>query len=477
MVVYFLKNFFFLLLLNVLIKPIWVFLIDIPVQNAVGHEAYGIYFTAFNFAYIFSIISDLGLNHYNNIHLADKSIDKEFSISAIFPFKIFITAAYIAIASLAAISVFESPEIRYFVLLTSLFHSFTSILLFLRTYLSSHRKFKHDSVFSVFDKLFSTIILGIVLYVFGGHGITIQQFILIQLISLFFVIFILMYSLRESWSWRIGFSVRDLHWIRDAWPYTALILLMGIYTRIDSTLIQLILDERQAGIYAASFRLLDFLSQFGYLSSVILLPLFSSLKSTPERASSLLSHSSVFMLIIASLISFFMVLYATRICEVLYQSDSINISRIFVIHLIAYPLIVVNFIVGSYITALKYIRFLIIISSVGVLIQLIGNLLLLSKVGLIGAGIVMIATHLWILVAQIFWIIYRHKKFSLFGWESVFIFSFGICALPALMFHRLLAYIMLLIFGMSVAVWIVRRRKLIRPILFDQFFTKFSHRN
>ena len=38
-----------LVLLNAIVKPFWIFAIDRQVQNVVGFEAYGVYFSLFNF--------------------------------------------------------------------------------------------------------------------------------------------------------------------------------------------------------------------------------------------------------------------------------------------------------------------------------------------------------------------------------------------------------------------------------------------
>ena len=55
-----LSGLFWILLLNLLIKPFWILGIETGVQNAVGPEEYGFYFTIFNLAYIFNILLDLG---------------------------------------------------------------------------------------------------------------------------------------------------------------------------------------------------------------------------------------------------------------------------------------------------------------------------------------------------------------------------------------------------------------------------------
>ena len=54
----FLSNLAFLLFLNLLVKPFWIFGIDRAVQNEVGAEVYGSYFALFNFAFILNVFLD-----------------------------------------------------------------------------------------------------------------------------------------------------------------------------------------------------------------------------------------------------------------------------------------------------------------------------------------------------------------------------------------------------------------------------------
>ena len=61
---------FWVLLLNLLVKPFWIFGIEVGVQNAVGVETYGFYFSIFNLAYIFNILLDLGITNFNTRNIA-----------------------------------------------------------------------------------------------------------------------------------------------------------------------------------------------------------------------------------------------------------------------------------------------------------------------------------------------------------------------------------------------------------------------
>ena len=59
-----------LIMLNVIIKPVWIFAIDRQVQNTVGTAGYGSYFALLNFSIIFGFILDWGLTNFFNQQLA-----------------------------------------------------------------------------------------------------------------------------------------------------------------------------------------------------------------------------------------------------------------------------------------------------------------------------------------------------------------------------------------------------------------------
>ena len=76
----FFLNIIFLITVNLLIKPFFIFGIDRTVQNTVGTENYGIYFVLLNFTYLFQIINDFGIQNYNNRQIAQHNqlLDKYF---------------------------------------------------------------------------------------------------------------------------------------------------------------------------------------------------------------------------------------------------------------------------------------------------------------------------------------------------------------------------------------------------------------
>ena len=66
----FITNMLLLVFVNVLIKPFFIFGIDLTVQNRAEPGAYGLYFALLNWTYLFQIINDFGLQNYNTRHVS-----------------------------------------------------------------------------------------------------------------------------------------------------------------------------------------------------------------------------------------------------------------------------------------------------------------------------------------------------------------------------------------------------------------------
>jgi O-antigen/teichoic acid export membrane protein len=97
----FITNLALLLILNLLVKPFWMFGIDRTVQNTVGAEEYGLYFSLFSFSILLNIILDLGITNFNNRSIArNPGIVSEY-FSKIVPLKFVLSFVYAFIVILA----------------------------------------------------------------------------------------------------------------------------------------------------------------------------------------------------------------------------------------------------------------------------------------------------------------------------------------------------------------------------------------
>ena len=68
----FLTNLIILIFLNLLVKPISLFVVDAGFQNALGHAEYGLYFSLLNFSLLFNSLLDFGINNFTTRRVAQQ---------------------------------------------------------------------------------------------------------------------------------------------------------------------------------------------------------------------------------------------------------------------------------------------------------------------------------------------------------------------------------------------------------------------
>ena len=92
----FFKGLSWLIALNLLVKPIWIFFIDRQIQNVVGYEEYGKYFAVLNLSYVLFFLSDAGLSNMLNQKLANNitiNVKQLLQIKFILPIRDFLTCS------------------------------------------------------------------------------------------------------------------------------------------------------------------------------------------------------------------------------------------------------------------------------------------------------------------------------------------------------------------------------------------------
>ena len=160
----FLTNLGLLLFLNLLIKPFWVLGIDRSVQNAVGAEDFGFYFSILNFSFLFNILLDLGITNFNNRNIAQNShlLNKHFS--SILILKLLLLSVYVfftfAIGLIIGYNILQFKMLAWVIVNQFLL----SFVLYLRSNISGLLMFKTESFLSVLDRLLMIIFCSVLLW-------------------------------------------------------------------------------------------------------------------------------------------------------------------------------------------------------------------------------------------------------------------------------------------------------------------------
>ena len=278
----FLSNLGFLILVNLIIKPLYIFGIDLVIQNEVGEAVYGNYYALLKFALILSTILDLGIENFNRKEIAGNDAILDKFLSNFLVLKLILGFIYLIVGITGGIvSGFEWQEMKFMVLI--LLNEFLrSMILYIRANLGGLHKFKTDSIFSVLDRIILIIVCAVLLLNKQWFGnFKIEWFILsqtfaysISLILVFKTLLKYVNNFKPSLKWNYSLAI-----LKQLSPFALLMFLMAIYNHIDPFLLKQLLSdgEKQSGIYAQSGRILEICANYSYLFAVILLPIFSKM--------------------------------------------------------------------------------------------------------------------------------------------------------------------------------------------------------
>lgn len=285
----FLINAVFLVLVNLLVKPFYVFGIERTIQDRVGAESYGLYATLFSFSYLFFILNDFGLQQFNNRTLARHPVLVSKYFPRLLAVKLALGIGYLSVVFLAAWLRGFDNGVYYLLFFIALNHVLISLVSFLRSNISGVGLYRTDSVLSALDKLLLSIICGVLLWGLPGQPLFRIEWLvhaqnaswsITALVAFFVVKKILKNPIRLKPQLLFGWLV-----MRNAAPYALAIFLMTVYTRLDMVVLEWILPDgrHEAGVYAAAYRLLDAFNVIGLLFAGLLLPMYSRLLRKREK--------------------------------------------------------------------------------------------------------------------------------------------------------------------------------------------------
>ncbi len=411
----FISNLLLIIALNLLVKPLAIFGIDAAVQNRVGSEEYGMYFSLLNFTFLFNILLDLGINNYTTKNVAQhpEVVPKYLGKVLVLRLMLFVLYAFFT----TGLALVIGYEMRHFVLLGFLILNqfFITIIAYIRSHFAGMLHFKTDALISVLDRILLILFCGILLY----GSITeipfkIEWFVWIQTVCYGFTLVVACWLLlaklgRPKVKFHKPFSLVIL---RQSLPYALLILLMMIYTRTDSVMIERLHPNGkfESGIYAQGFRLLDAFFMFGMIFTNLLFPLFSRMLKQKDSIENLLRLSSKLLIWGAISLAIFMYFNAHIILSFIYSEDVDSSTLPFQLLMFTFIGMCVTLIYGTLLTANGNLKFLNRVSGVGIIANVIINAFLIPSYGAVGAAIATLITQSLVGVVQWYFV---HQKFSI----------------------------------------------------------------
>lgn len=415
----FLLNIILLVFINLLIKPLFIFGIDLGVQNSLG-EQYGLYFALLNLTYLSQIINDFGIQSFNNRHVSQHPHLLPKYFPNLLAIKALLSLTYVLVTlAIAWFWLGYSGEVLPLLLVLLINQVLVQLILFLRSNISGLGHYRTDSLLSALDKLLMLVTCGAILW---GHvlPLTLLSFALSQTLALLLtalVVFLVLrrlalFSVRPSWAknWRAGRpALYSL--FRQSLPYALVVLLMFAYTRLDAVLLERLAGAAHADVYASAFRLLEACNMFGYLFASLLLPMFARLIKQKVSVAPLVSLS--FKLIWVGSVTLSAAIFFAREGLLRWMMPlRISEYRFDVLGMLiwAFVPVSVTYIFSTLLTARERMMRMNRFFLVGIAIDLILNIVLIPKWQAFGSAVAAVVTQIFISGAML-WLSWQEFRF------------------------------------------------------------------
>lgn len=414
----FLFNLLLLVLINVMIKPLFIFGIDLGVQNRAPEGEYGRYFALLFVAYLFQIITDFGIQNFNNRHVSQHPHLMAKYFPNLLALKLVLSFAYLIITPLLALLLFRYQVEDMPLLLVLLFNqALIQLTFFLRSNVSGLGHYRLDSLLSSADKLLMLFTCGALLWFSPQTApFSLMQFALAQTVALVLTSMLVLlalrrkatFSLKPSWAGRWREGRRMMFWLwRKSLPYALVILLMSAYTRLDAVLLERLLPDGRlhADVYAGAYRLLDAANMLGYLFASLLLPMFAKqLRHDPSGQGSRPLVALSFRLIWAGSLSLALaVSFARQDIIQLMMPERANIYRWDILGLLIWAFVPVctTYIFSTLLTAHERLMQMNRFFLIAIVLNLALNFILIPRFEAYGAVISTLSTQCFVALAMI----------------------------------------------------------------------------
>lgn len=379
----FFKGLSWLILLNLLIKPVWIFAIDRQVQNSVGHQVYGTYFALVSLSYVLLFIADAGLTNLLAQRVAAKEVISPVQLLQV---KFFFLLLYVvACCFIAWLTQVSQLNLFFYIIAAQVLNS---LFLFLKSLLTAHQLFTTDALFSVLDKSLLIILCsGFIYGVF--RPINILLFVQLQAGTTALAVFILiLLLLRKSIFIKTARQpITDL--LKWTAPFAFIILLMSVHYKLDGFLLERLhpAGAVQAGIYASAFRLLDAANMAGYLSASFLVAFIARHKADGAVVQQVILITRHALLFFAIAINCFTFQMAPWIQQLLYHTTDGFTTQVLQLCLLSLPAHYLVHVYGSALTATANFKLFNAILGGAVLLNILLNLWLIPSYGAAGCCI------------------------------------------------------------------------------------------
>lgn len=364
-----------------------------------------------SYSTIFAVIIDFGISQYVIKKISQDPANVKKYFQSFFVAETFLsTLVYLVMVGIAYFANYE-PPVFWGIVVAGAGLAVTGLVAPFLSVLSAFQDLKRVAFINFLSSLIN--ITFIFLTIYTGQYVTflVANQIVYALISLVVYFFYIQKYIGKTDLFR---TFRDVEWVFTkkiliaALPFALLVGFSTLYNRIDIVLITKLLGYQATGLYTAAYKFFDLITFFPAVVSHALFPLFTSLLSENNLVGAEVTFQKYFkfMLALALPMGVAGTLLSRQIIAIIAGPEFEASAQVLSV-LIWAPVILFIYIVANSIVISQLTKFAVAITSVNVIVNVVGNLILLPRVGIIGAAIMTVASEA---VQGIFYFYFLQKK-------------------------------------------------------------------
>lgn len=366
-----------------------------------GVEGFGTLSLALAFTGIFSVCMDLGLYSLTIREVArDKSLADDYVAN--------ITSIKIILGIITLMLIFiivyiigynqQTTLVIYIIALYTLFITFSQLFY---AVFQAYEKMEYQSFGGVLSSLL--LLAGVLTAIYFKFNLI--QFSLIYLVTGAIILIYALIAYFHKFSLpKMAFHVT--HWkdlILESWPFAITGISINIYTYIDTVLLSVIIGSDAVGLYNAAYRLVLILIFIPAVFNISVFPLMSKYYVSSKESSNLIFEKLLKIMLVAAIpLGVGTVLLAEKIVLLIYGDQ--YLGAVVALQILIWSIVLI-FARSSFETLFQSSNRQLIVTKIfiiGVIFNIILNLIIIPKYSYVGAGIITVLTDALILGLLIF---------------------------------------------------------------------------
>ncbi|MFA5076020.1 MAG: flippase [Patescibacteria group bacterium] len=238
-----------------------------------GREGFGWYTTVTAFLQFFGILVDMGLSMVIIQLISETPEETEKITKNIFTFRLISAIIFLGLAPFVVLFFPYPAIIKWGVALTALSFLFISLNQIIISLFQKYLRMDKVAIAEIIGRL--VLLAGVILVVYFGWGFlpVMGMIVLGSLVNLVANLFFVRRYVTIGLAF--DFAVWKKVWLRT-WPIALSIAFNLVYFKADTIILSLYWPQTEVGIYGATYKVLEVLTQLTYLFMGLILPIYSA---------------------------------------------------------------------------------------------------------------------------------------------------------------------------------------------------------